>query len=196
MWFLYCADCSLMNSGCSIPDGYSVFFAELYLMTISMIAAMARNRVIGKDNKIPWSLPFDMKYFKEVTRGHVMVSGRKNFESMRGDLDHGRIIVLTRDTGFSCNDCEVFHSVEDLLPVLHGIDDEIFIIGGAEIYRIFLPLAGKIYITTIDSDFEGDTFFPELDQQEWVQVFEKKGLKNAENPYEYVFRAFERNQIA
>lgn len=163
-------------------------------MNISMIVAMGRDNVIGKDNKMPWVLPADLKYFKEITMGHPVVCGRKTLESMGGPLKGRRNIILTRNRGYKPDwDCEVVHSVDEVLQLASESIKEVFIIGGAEIYKMFLPYASKLYITTIDQDFEGDTYFPEISQREWTEVSVKEGQQDEKNPYHYQYRVFERN---
>lgn len=161
-------------------------------MRISMIVAMGRNRVIGKDNDIPWKLPAEQQYFKEVTMGHAVVSGRKNFESMGRPLKGRRNIILTRNKEYKYDNCEVIFSKDELFRKFYGSDEEVFIIGGEEIYKMFLPYSKKLYITTIDEDFEGHTYFPEISEDEWTVIFEKEGLTDEKNPYHYIFRVYER----
>ena len=162
-------------------------------MKISMIVAMGRDNVIGKQNKMPWDLPADLKYFKDVTLGHPVVCGRKTLESMGGPLKGRRNIILSRNKDYKPDcDCEVVHSVDEVLQLSSASNEEVFIIGGAEIYKMFLPYANKLYITTIDQDFEGDTFFPEISEDEWSQVSVKEGQRDEKNPYHYQFRVFQR----
>lgn len=160
-----------------------------------MIVAMGRDNVIGKNNKMPWNLPADLKYFKDVTMGHPVVCGRKTLESMGGPLKGRRNIILTRNKGYKPNDgCEVVHSVDKVLQLFTRSKEEVFIIGGAEIYKMFLPYANKLYVTIIDQEFEGDTFFPKISEAEWTQVSVKEGLTDQNNPYHYQFRVFERKE--
>ncbi len=161
-------------------------------MDISIIVAMGRNNVIGKNNKMPWNLPEDLKYFKEVTMGHSIICGRKTLESMNGPLKDRRNVVLTRDKDFKWDNCEVIHSVEEALGMFKDCDEEVFVTGGEEIYRLFLPLTNKLYITEIDESFEGDTFFPKIINSQWQLISEKKGLKDEDNPYEYTYKIYER----
>ncbi|WP_246451762.1 dihydrofolate reductase [Alkalicella caledoniensis] len=161
-------------------------------MNISMIVAMGRGNVIGKDNKMPWNLPADLKYFKDTTMGHVVVCGRKTLLSMNGPLKGRKNIVLTKDRDFTYPGCEILNSVEELLRIYDKKSQEIFIIGGAKVYEQFLPLANKLYITYIDEDFVGDTYFPEFSLKKWVLVSERDGITNETNPYKYIFKVYQR----
>jgi len=161
-------------------------------MFLSMIAAMGRNRVIGKKNDIPWKLPAEQQYFKEVTMGHAVVSGRKNFESMGRPLKGRRNIIITRNRDYRPDNCEIIYTIEELYRMFDDSDEEVFIIGGEEIYRMFLPFSKKLYITSIDAEFDGDTYFPLFSETEWTQISEKNGLTDEKNPYHYTFKVFER----
>lgn len=155
---------------------------------------MGRDNVIGKDNKMPWDIPADLRYFKDVTMGHPVVCGRKTLESMGGPLKGRRNIILTRNRDYEPDKgCEIVHSVEEVLQLFSKSKEEVFIIGGAEIYKMFLPYANKLYITTIDQEFEGDTFFPNISEGEWTEVAVKEGPTDEKNPYHYQFRVFERS---
>ncbi|MGO0059494.1 dihydrofolate reductase [Brevibacillus fluminis] len=160
-------------------------------MKLSMIVAFDKNRVIGKDNDIPWKLPRDQVYFREVTMGHPIIMGRKNHESIGRPLPGRRNIVLTRDKSYEATGCEIVHTAQEALALVGG-EQEAFVIGGEEIYRLFLPLADKLYITTIDHEFEGDTHFPAYDPEAWKEVSAVEGVTDEENPYAYVFRVYER----
>lgn len=160
-------------------------------MKVSLIVAMDKNRVIGKDNDIPWRIPNDWQYVKKMTTGHSIILGRKNFESIGRALPNRRNIVLTRDLNFSFPGCEIAHSKEEALALCEN-EAEIFIFGGEEIYKMFLPDVEKMYITKIDHAFVGDTFFPEVDFAEWNEVSVEKGMKNDANPYDYYFHVYEK----
>lgn len=161
-------------------------------MIISMIAAMGMNHVIGKNNKIPWKLPAEQQYFKEVTMDHVVISGRKNLESMGRPLQGRRTVILTRNKGFYFEGCEVIHSLDEFFKKFNESDEEIFIIGGEEIYNLFLPYSHRLYITIIEENFEGDAYFPEISEHEWIQVSSRDGLTDENNPSVYTFRIYER----
>lgn len=161
-------------------------------MSLSLIVAMGRNRVIGNNNRLPWHLPEDLAYFKRVTSGHTVLMGRKTFESIGRPLPNRRNVVITRDPTYRASGCDVVHSLREAVD--RHRDDEIFVIGGAEIYRQALPLADKLYVTYIDEDFEGDRYFPELEPLEWKLVSEVPGTGNDDNPYSYTFRVYERKR--
>lgn len=163
-------------------------------MKISLIVAMDKNRVIGKDNDIPWRIPKDWEYVKHTTKGHPIILGRKNLESIGRALPDRRNIILTRDKSFTFNGCEIAHSINDVLELCKN-EQEIFIFGGEEIYNLFLPYVEKMHITKIHYEFEGDTFFPEVNLDEWNEVSVKKGITNDKNPYEYYFHVYERKNL-
>ena len=160
-------------------------------MKVSLIVAMDKNRVIGKENDIPWRIPNDWDYVKSTTYGCPIILGRKNLESIGEALPHRRNIVLTRDRSFSFNNCEIAHSVEEVFELCQN-EDEIFIFGGEQIYQLFMPYVEKMHITKIHHAFEGDTYFPEVNYNEWKEVSVEKGIKNEENPYDYYFHVYER----
>ncbi|MBX2962372.1 MAG: dihydrofolate reductase [Cyclobacteriaceae bacterium] len=143
-------------------------------MTISLIAALTQNNVIGKNNDLPWHLPDDMKYFMQTTKGHPVIMGRKNYDSIPEKfrpLPNRTNIVVTRQKDFVATGCIVTHSLAEALDKATSIDtDEIFIIGGAEIYKQGLPKATKLYLTEIQGTIEGDTFFPEVDKTVWKET--------------------------
>jgi dihydrofolate reductase len=152
-------------------------------MIISLIAAMGHNRVIGKDNSLPWKLSADMKRFKELTSGKPVIMGRKTFESIGKPLPNRTNIIITRDKDYKTESCVVVHSVEEALKAAKG-NKEIMIIGGEQIFKQFLPIANKMYLTFIDEDFEGDAYFPEYNKSEWKEV--KKEEHNNELKYAFV----------
>ncbi|MBI2653965.1 type 3 dihydrofolate reductase [Candidatus Woesearchaeota archaeon] len=152
-------------------------------MIISLIAAMGRNKVIGKDNSLPWKLPEDMKRFKELTTGKPVVMGRKTFESIGKPLPNRKNIILTRDKNYKADGCIVVHSVNGALNAAKG-SNEVMIIGGANIYGQFLPIANKMHLTLIDADFEGDAYFPEYDKNEWKEM---KREEHKSDKYGFVF---------
>ncbi|MDP3770652.1 MAG: type 3 dihydrofolate reductase [bacterium] len=160
-------------------------------MIISLIAAMGRNRVIGKDNALPWKLPADMKRFREITRGKPIIMGRKTFESIGRPLPDRMNIVITREHDYRVDGCVVVHSIEEAIKAA-GDAQEIMVIGGTSIFEQFLLLAQKMYITLIDHDFEGDTFFPEFDTKEWNEVERSQHQPDDKNRYRYTFLTLER----
>lgn len=162
---------------------------------LTMIAAMDKNRVIGKDNDMPWSLPRDLAFFMKETLGHTVVSGRKNFEAMRGPLRGRRNIVLTRNKEYSKEGAEIVHSKEEVLSLIRG-EEEVFIIGGEEIYRMFMQEADQLTLTLIDHEFEGDTYFPEVDSAIWEMTGSTPGITDENNPYRYEFTVWTRKSTS
>ena len=161
-------------------------------MTISMIWAMDRDRAIGIDNKIPWRLPADMAFFKAYPMGKTVVMGRKTFQSFPKALPNRRNVVLTRTKGLRLEGVETVGSVEEALRK-YGGEEELVIIGGAEIYRQFLPYADKLLVTEIDDTFAGtDAFFPAYDETKWALAETREGVRDEKNPYNYRFLTFER----
>lgn len=136
---------------------------------ISIIAAIANNRVIGIDNTLPWHLPEDLKHFKALTTGHHILMGRKTYESLGRPLPNRTSVVITRTRNSPIPGCIVANSIEDAIAAC-GADDEIFFIGGAELYRQALNFADRIYLTEIQADFEGDAWFPEFDPLHWKET--------------------------
>ncbi|RCW52395.1 dihydrofolate reductase [Halanaerobium sp. ST460_2HS_T2] len=161
-------------------------------MSLSIIAAMDQNYLIGKNNEIPWNLPEDLKYFKEITMGAPIIMGRKTFESIGFPLPGRRNIILTRNKDYSADGCEIIHSLEEILTMFLESKEEAFIIGGAEIYNFFLPYSEKLYLTIIEHEFSGDTYFPEIDWRNWDKIKEKKGIKDSKNPYQYAYHIYQR----
>lgn len=159
---------------------------------ISFILAMDENRVIGKNNQLPWHLPEDLKFFKRVTMGHPIAMGRKTHESIGRALPGRENIIITRQKDFRSEGCIVFHSMEEFISYCQNQEDEIFVIGGAEIFKATFVFADRLYITLIHEEFDGDTFFPEYPEQEWELVSCEKGIRDEKNPYEYEFRIYQR----
>jgi dihydrofolate reductase len=159
---------------------------------ISFILAMDENRVIGKDNQLPWHLPEDLKFFKRVTMGHPIVMGRKTHDSIGRILPGRENIVITRQPTFQCEGCTVFYSVQEFVNYSRNQGEEFFVIGGAEIFKETFPFADRLYITKIHEVFEGDTFFPEFVESEWELISCEQGIKNEKNPYDYNFMIFQR----
>jgi dihydrofolate reductase len=157
---------------------------------ISLIWAMDKNRLIGKDNKLPWRLPADLAYFKKMTLGHTVIMGRKTFESIGKPLPERQNIVVSRNNDFNPKGCTVCHSILEV-PELCS-DGEAFVIGGADIYSAFLPYAAKLYLTLIEHEFSGDLFFPEINYDEWELVSKVKGEKNEKNPVDYYFMEYKK----
>jgi len=160
-------------------------------MIISFVVAMGKNRVIGKDNSLPWSLPADMKHFKDLTTGKPIIMGRKTFESIGKPLPNRTNIIITRDQAYKAEGCIVVNSIDAALLAVEG-NEEVMVIGGAQIYKEFLPKANKIYLTIIETDFEGDAYFPEYDIEEWQETAFEEHERDAQNQYDYRFLTLER----
>lgn len=160
---------------------------------ISFIFAMDENRLIGKGNELPWRLPEDLKYFKRTTMGHPIIMGRKTFESIGRPLPGRENIIVTRNRDFQWDGCSVFYSIEELLDYCQKYpEQEFFVIGGGEIFAKLFPYASRLYMTYIYHQFEGDTYFPLFDRNEWKLVSKEQGKKDEKNPYTYEFRIYER----
>ncbi len=139
-------------------------------MKISLIVAMATNRAIGLDNKMPWHLSADLKKFKAITMGSPIVMGRKTYESIGRPLPGRSNIIISRNLDYQQTDCLVFNDIKTAITTSSKDAEEIFIIGGAELYKATLPLADNLYLTLINQEFTGDTFFPEIDFKAWSEV--------------------------
>lgn len=152
---------------------------------INIIVARSRNGVIGKDGKLPWYLPEDLKFFKEKTIGFPVIMGRKTWESIGKPLKGRQNVVLTRNPSYQVNNAIKVSSLEEALTLFTG---DIFIIGGATLYKQALPLANKVWITEIDKDFEGNAVFDKLDEKEWKLIWEEKH----QSSLPFKFQCFER----
>lgn len=162
-------------------------------MTINAIAAASENNVIGKNNQLPWRLPADLRYFKNTTWGMPLIMGRKTFESVNSPLP-GRVnIVITRSGDWKREGVIVSNSLEKALEFARSLDTlQIFISGGAEIFRQAFGLLDRIYITRIHAEFEGDAFFPEIPPKNWKLVKADPFEADEKNPYAYTFEVWER----
>lgn len=160
-------------------------------MVISIIAALAKNRVIGKDNKLPWNLPADLRRFKELTLGKPIIMGQRTFESIGKVLPGRTNIVLTRDKSFLAPGCILAYSIEEALKAAGDVE-EVMVIGGANVFSQFLPLTNRMYLTLIDEDFEGDAFFPEFELSDWQETERIENQPDKENSYRYTFLTLER----
>ncbi len=160
-------------------------------MNVSIIAAMGKNRELGFGNKLPWHLPDDLKRFKALTRDHAVIMGRKTFESIGKPLPERKNIIVTRDPGYVVAGAIVTHSIEEAIKEA-GDDSEIFVIGGAEIYRLALPRANKMYLTFVEAELQADVYFPEFDGAEWNVVREEPHEANEKHKYRFTFREYER----
>lgn len=162
-------------------------------MKISLIVAAAENNVIGRNNDLPWSLPDDMKFFVRTTKGHHILMGRKNLESFGKLLPKRTNIVLTRDEDYEFEGAEIFHDIVAAIQFAKERgEEELMVIGGGEIYKQVLPHADRIYLTRIHTEIEGDTFFPEFDQNQWKVVSEEYHPKDEKHNYAFTFYTFEK----
>lgn len=155
-------------------------------MIISLIAAMDKNRVIGKKNTLPWYLPADLRHFKKLTADKPIIMGSTTFASIGKALPNRTNIVMTRDPAFVANGCVIVYSLEEALYAANG-HDEIMVIGGANIFEQFLPLANKMYLTMIDAEIDGDVYFPAWNPAEWRETSREAHLPDEKNPYSYSF---------
>lgn len=164
-------------------------------MRISIVAAMGKNRVIGLNNKLPWKrISADMERFKDLTLGKVVVMGRRTFESIGRALPNRANIVLTRDKAYDAKGCIVANSVDEVLSAALWYE-ELAVIGGAQVYEQFLPLADYMHLTLVEGEFEGDTFFPPFDSKDW-EPMEREVVKRSErNPYKLVFVTFRKRGL-
>jgi dihydrofolate reductase len=165
-------------------------------MIISLIAAMAENRVIGKNNDLPWHLPDDMKYFMQTTKGHHCIMGRKNYDSIPEKfrpLPNRTNIVVTRQSNFDAPGCQIVNSLESALEIAaKNNEPEVFVIGGADIYRLGLPYATRLYITEIKSPVAGDIFFPAFDKKDWEEISRVPHDADERHKYAFDFVVYEK----
>ncbi len=160
---------------------------------LSTIVAIANNNVIGKDNKLIWHLPEDLKRFKQITTGKNIIMGRKTFESLGRVLPNRKHIILCNDMEMDIDNenVEILDDISKLDKYINS-GEENFVIGGATIYKLLMPYVNKLYITKINHDFEGDVYFPEIKETEWKEISKEKGLRNDENPYDYEYITYVR----
>ena len=166
-------------------------------MIRSIIVAASTNNVIGKDNDLAWKLPIDMNFFKETTKGYYVIMGRKNFESIPHKyrpLPNRENIIITRKKNYQLEGCLVSNSIKEALEIPRkNNENEAFIIGGGEIYKLALEqrLVDRVYLTRVHHDFEGDTFFPKLDNS-WLEVSKKEFYKDEKHKYDFTFYIYEK----
>jgi len=162
-------------------------------MIVSMIVARSSNGVIGADNDLVWRMPADMKFFRQTTVGHFIIMGRKTLEATMKPLPGRTSIVLTRNKDFVAEGCLVFQELEQALDLARQHrQQEVFILGGAQIYQLAMPLAQRLYITEIKEHFEGDAYFPEPDTNVWQEVWREEHQADEKNPHDYAFTHWER----
>ena len=160
-------------------------------MIISIIAALADNMVIGNKNSLPWKLSADMEYFKKTTLGKPIIMGAKTFESIGMALPNRKNIILSYNKDYKAKGCVIVTSIEKALEEV-GEDEEVMIAGGASVYKQFLPLANKLYLTFIHHDFKGDAYFQEFDINQWKEIKRIDKKPDKKNLYSYSFVIFER----
>jgi dihydrofolate reductase len=156
---------------------------------LNMIVAMARNRVIGIDNKLPWHIPGELKYFKDLTMGHHIIMGRKTYESIGRPLPGRTTIIVSRDADYVQEGCLVAHSLQEAVRLSDG-DEQVFFVGGSSLYEQALPLADRLYITEIQADYAGDAHFPEFDRTVWRE--ESREHRVAENGLAFDYVVYDR----
>lgn len=192
----------LCSHGASDPtaqQSYSEAVPYLRPMHLSAIVAVSENGVIGDDNQIPWYLPADLKYFKRVTLGHPVIMGRKCFQSIGRALPKRLNVVMTRNAFFVADGVTVVHSGEQALEVArhevadHDGEQKAFVIGGADIYRLFWAQTQTLYYTLVHTEVDGDIRFPDVDPAEWRLASEERHEADAKNPHAYTFRVYERH---
>lgn len=161
---------------------------------LSIIVAKAKNNIIGKENKLIWHLPDDLRRFKELTTGHNIIMGRKTFESLGKVLPNRKHIVFTQNPDFKIDNSnvQIVHSMFEIQEYIES-KKENFVIGGAMIYNLLMPYVTKMYITEINKDFDGDTFFPKINTEVWKEVSREKGPKDEKNNLDYDYVIYEKN---
>lgn len=166
-------------------------------MKLSLIWAMARNGVIGRNNALPWYLPEDLRYFKRVTMGKPIIMGRKTWDSIARPLPGRTNIVITRDRQFEVEGVKIVHSLDEALALASRIAhidgaEECMVMGGAEIYALALPQAERLYLTQVHAEVEGDAYFPNFDAGQWQELAREDFEASGANPYAYSFLVLER----
>ena len=160
---------------------------------LSIIVAKGKNNIIGKNNGMVWHLSADLKHFKELTTGHTIIMGRKTFESLGRVLPNRKHIIFSqnKDLKIKEENVQVVHSLLEIQDLIEG-KEEAFVIGGAMIYNFLMPYVDKMYVTEIDEEFEGDTFFPKINTEVWKETSRIKGPKDDKNNYDYDFVTYEK----
>jgi dihydrofolate reductase len=163
-------------------------------MLISLIAAASENNVIGKAHTLPWDLPAELRYFRDTTRGKPVIMGRKTYDSIGRPMPGRHNIIITRDRAWKAEGCDTVTSVEDAIALAKAdAAEEIFVIGGEQIYRLALPLADRIYLTRVHTVIEdGEAFFPTFDLAEWEEIRNDHHPADSENPIAYTIHVYQR----
>jgi len=160
-------------------------------MNISIVVAISQNNAIGKNNQLLWHLPADLKHFKKITSGNCIIMGRKTYDSIGRPLPNRRNVVITRNTALKIEDVEVVTSLEDAISLCEN-EKEIFIIGGAEIYKEALALTDTIYLTTVHQHYDADAFFPEIKSEDWLEIDSESHKADEKNKVDYTFSTLKR----
>ena len=160
---------------------------------LSIIVAKAKNNIIGKDNKLLWKLPADLKRFKELTTGHTIIMGRKTFDSLGKVLPNRKHIIFSQNQDLKIDDenVQIVHSMLEIQEYIEN-KEENFVIGGAMIYNLLMPYVTKMYVTEINQEFEGDAFFPKINTEIWKETSRERGIKDEKNPLEYDYVIYEK----
>lgn len=160
---------------------------------LSIIVAKAKNNVIGKNNELIWHLSEDLKRFKKLTTGHTIIMGRKTFQALGRVLPERKHIIFSQNPDFKVDDpnVEIVHSMLQIQEYIEN-DEENFVLGGAMIYNLLMPYVTKMYVTQIDKEFEGDAFFPRIDEEKWKEIERIPGIKDEENSFNYEFITYEK----
>jgi dihydrofolate reductase len=158
---------------------------------VSLVAAMSENRVIGRDGRLPWHLPKDLQFFKKLTVDHTVIMGRKTFDEVKRPLDNRRNVVITRNPDFHPHGVTVVPSFQEALA-LGATEQEVFVIGGGEIFRLALARADRLYLTVVHTTIEGDAFFPPFDATAWVLDEEERHEADAKHAFAFTFRRYSR----
>lgn len=163
-------------------------------MILSLIAAASENNVIGKGNRLPWELPAELWYFRDTTKGKPVIMGRKTYESIGRPMPGRHNIVVSRDAAWKAPGCDTAAGIEEAVEIASRDDvEEVFVIGGEQIYRLAMPLADRIYLTRVHTVVEGgEAFFPEFDAGEWKEIKREEHAADAENPIAYTMHVYER----
>lgn len=159
-------------------------------MTVTIVVAISENYAIGKSNQLLWHMPADLKHFKQITSGHTVIMGRKTYDSVGKPLPNRRNIIISRQD-VTIPGCEVVQSVEDALELCAN-EEEVFIVGGAEIYKLAINKTDRIYLTIIHHSFDADSFFPEIDYMEWKEISREDHPADEKHKYAYSFITLER----
>ena len=162
------------------------------LPNLSIIAALSENRVIGRDNQLPWRIPADLAHFKRLTMGKPIIMGRRTWESLPGLLPHRTHIVVTRDRGYVAEGGLVAHSTQQAFSFAGDVE-EMMVVGGANLYAQALPLASRMYLTFVHDYFDGDTAFPDYEESEWRETSRERHAADERNPHDYSFVTLNRS---